>query len=49
VLHSEVSDSHMDLEAEVPQSIAKRLKLSSYVAAGTSGTHSAYHGVREVN
>jgi hypothetical protein len=49
VLHSEVSDSHMDLEAEVPQSIAKRLKLSSYAAAGTSGAGSAYHGVREVN
>jgi GTP-binding protein HflX len=49
VLHSQVSDSHMDMEAEVPQSIATRLKLSSFTAAGTSGTSSAYHGVREVN
>jgi GTPase len=49
VLHSQVSDSHMDMEAEVPQSIATRLKLSSFAAAGTSGTGSAYHGVRGVN
>jgi GTP-binding protein HflX len=49
VLHSQVNDSHMDMEAEVPQSIAKRLKLSAFAAAGTSETISAYHGVREVN
>jgi len=49
VLHSQVNDSHMDMEAEVPQSIATRLKLSSFTAAGTSGTSSTYHGVREVN
>jgi GTP-binding protein HflX len=49
VLHSQVSDSHMDMEAEVPQSIAKRLKLSTFAATGTSETSSAYHGVREVN
>jgi len=49
VLHSQVNDSHMDMEAELPQSIAKRLKLSAFAAAGTSETISAYHGVREVN
>jgi GTP-binding protein HflX len=49
VLRSEVSDSHMDMEAEVPQSIATRLKLTSFAVSGTSGTGSAYHGVREVN
>src|SRR5499427_184514 len=42
VLHSEVSDSHMDLEAEVPQSIARRLKLDAFAANGTSGPAPAY-------
>jgi len=49
VLHSEVRDSHMDMEAEVPQSIVTRLKLSNFAAAGTSERGPAYHGVREVN
>ena len=49
VLHSEVSDSHMDLEAEVPQSIARRLKLEAFAANGTSGPAPAYHQMREVN
>jgi GTP-binding protein HflX len=49
VLHSHVSDSHMDMEAEVPQSIATRLKLKSYAAVGTSGTPRAYHDATEVN
>ena len=35
VLHSEVEDSHMTMDAEVPASIAKRLRLSQY-AGGTS-------------
>jgi len=30
VLHSEVEDSHMAMDAEVPVSIAKRLRLSQY-------------------
>jgi GTP-binding protein HflX len=30
VLHSEIDDSHMRLDAEVPASIAKRLRLSEY-------------------
>jgi hypothetical protein len=33
----------------VPQSIARRLKLSSFAAGGTSGAGSAYHEAREVN
>jgi len=36
VLHSEVEDSHMLLDAEVPASIARRLKLNAFVADGTS-------------
>jgi hypothetical protein len=36
VLHSAVEDSHMLLEAEVPASIARRLRLSQYTAQGTS-------------
>jgi GTP-binding protein HflX len=35
VLHSEVDDSHMRLEAEVPASIAKRLRLNDFVVKGT--------------
>jgi GTP-binding protein HflX len=36
VLHSEVQDSHMLLDAEVPLSIARKLKLSSFAIDGTS-------------
>jgi len=36
VLHSEVEDSHMLLDAEVPVSIARKLKLSAFVNDGTS-------------
>jgi GTP-binding protein HflX len=35
VLHSEIDDSHMRLDAEVPASIAKRLRLSEYTVEGT--------------
>ncbi len=35
VLRSEISDSHMRLDAEVPASIAKRLRLSEYAVEGT--------------
>ncbi|MGC2527367.1 MAG: GTPase HflX [Candidatus Acidiferrum sp.] len=35
VLHSEVEDSHMLLDAEVPVSIAQRLKLSAFAKDGT--------------
>lgn len=36
VLHSEVEDSHMRLDAEVPASIAKRLRLNDFAVKGTS-------------
>src|SRR6202171_2570381 len=36
VLHSAVEDSHMTMDAEVPASIATRLRLSQYAAGGTS-------------
>jgi len=35
VLHSEVEDSHMRLDAEVPASIAKRLRLNDFAVKGT--------------
>jgi hypothetical protein len=31
-----VEDSHMTMDAEVPASIARRLRLSQYAAEGTS-------------
>src|SRR5262249_11468951 len=36
VIHSEVEDSHMLLDAEVPVSMARRLKLRDFVLQGTS-------------
>jgi GTP-binding protein HflX len=36
VFHSEVSDSHMQLEAEVPASVVQKLRLNSFAAHGTS-------------
>ncbi len=36
VLHSAVEDSHMTMDAEVPASIARRLRLSQFAAGGTS-------------
>jgi hypothetical protein len=35
VFHSEVEDSNMLLEAEVPVSIARRLKLQNFAVNGT--------------
>src|SRR5579859_6728739 len=35
VLHSEVEDSHMKLEAEVPASVVQRLRLQNFAARGT--------------
>jgi GTP-binding protein HflX len=35
VLHTEIDDSHMRLEAEIPASIAKRLRLNEYAVEGT--------------
>jgi hypothetical protein len=36
VLHSEVDDSHMRLDAEVPASVAKRLRLNGFRVKETS-------------
>jgi GTPase len=38
VLHSEVDDTHMKLEVEVPASIARKLRLEDYLIHGTSRT-----------
>jgi GTP-binding protein HflX len=35
ILHSEIDDSHMRLDAEVPESVAKRLKLKDYAVKET--------------
>jgi len=35
VLHSEIDDSHMRLDAEIPSSVAKRLRLNEYRVDGT--------------
>ncbi len=42
VLHSQVSESHIDLEAEVPETIARRLKLNDFAVKGTSRSSPAY-------
>lgn len=41
VLHSEVDDSHMRLEAEVPVSVVQKLRLNNFTARGTSRRFSA--------
>ena len=35
VLHSEIDDSHMRLDAEIPSSVAKRLRLNEFRVNGT--------------
>src|SRR5262252_9405028 len=35
VLHSEIDDSHMQLHAEIPSSVAKRHRLNEYQVSGT--------------
>lgn len=42
VLRSKVNETHMELEAEVPEAIARRLKLNEYLAKGTSRSSPAY-------
>ena len=37
VLHAEVEDSHMLMDAEVPSSVARRLRLETFARNGTSG------------
>jgi len=41
VLHSEVDDSHMRLDAEIPASVVQKLRLGNYAARGTSRRSSA--------
>jgi len=41
VLHSIVEDSHIRMVAEVPESIARRLRLNQYLTTGTPAPHSA--------
>jgi hypothetical protein len=38
VMHSVVEDSHMVMDAEVPASIARSLRLNQYAVKGTSRT-----------
>jgi GTP-binding protein HflX len=42
VLHSEVEDTHMNLEAEIPETVAIRLKLGEFQKRETSREPSAY-------
>lgn len=42
VIHSEVNDSHMDLEAEVPETIARRLKLKDFEVKETLRPSASY-------
>ena len=42
VLHSRVNDSHMDLEVEVPETVARRLKLKDFESKETLDASSAY-------
>lgn len=46
VLGTKVSATHMDVEADVPETIAKRLKLDNYVVKGTSARAGAYSRAR---
>ena len=41
-MHARVNDSHMDLEAEVPEAMAKRLKLDEFSVKGTPPSSRAY-------
>jgi GTP-binding protein HflX len=42
VLHSRVNDSHMDLEAEIPEAVAKRLRLSEFDVRETLRPSASY-------
>jgi GTP-binding protein HflX len=42
VLNSQVSDSHMDLEAEVPETVARRLKLREFAMKETLWPSGSY-------
>ena len=42
VVRSRVNETHMDLEAEVPETIARQLKLDGFAVKGTSRSSAAY-------
>ena len=42
VMHSRVSDSHMELEAEIPETVARRLRLQAFAVKETSGPSASY-------
>jgi GTP-binding protein HflX len=42
VVHSRVSESHMDLEAEIPETVARRLKLNDFVVKETLKSSPSY-------
>jgi GTPase len=42
VVHSQVSDSHMDLLAEIPETVARRLKLKEYALKETLWPSGSY-------
>jgi GTPase len=42
VKHSKVTDTHMHLDAEVPENVARRLKLSEFAGKETSRRSSSY-------
>ena len=46
VVESQVSDSQMELQADVPETIARRLKLKDFLAKETSRRTSAYKEIR---
>jgi GTP-binding protein HflX len=46
VVESHVNDSRMELEADVPESIARRLKLHEFLAKETSRRESSYKEIR---
>jgi GTP-binding protein HflX len=46
VVESRVSDSQMELQADVPETIARRLKLNDFLAKETSRRTSAYKEIR---
>jgi GTPase len=42
VLHSRVDDSHVEMEAEVPEAVARRLKLGNFLVKETSRLSDSY-------
>jgi len=46
VVESHVNDSRMELKADVPESIARRLKLNEFLAKETSRRDSSYKEIR---